>query len=60
MNFLHARVNDAVRDNPPTANGRTADIHITERGSDVGLEVTTLSQPMLTQIVLLCSLRLYG
>lgn len=35
MNFLNSRENGAVRDNPPTANGRTADIHITEHGSDV-------------------------
>jgi len=34
MNSLYARVNDAVRKNPPSANGRTADIHITEDGSD--------------------------
>lgn len=35
MNILSGRDNDAVRDNPPIANGRTADIHITEHGSDV-------------------------
>ncbi|EME42627.1 hypothetical protein DOTSEDRAFT_133285 [Dothistroma septosporum NZE10] len=34
MSILYARENDAVRDNPPYANGRAADIHITERGSD--------------------------
>ncbi|CAK4034442.1 bacteriorhodopsin [Lecanosticta acicola] len=31
---LFKRVNNAVYNNPPTANGRTADIHITEHGSD--------------------------
>lgn len=42
MSFFQRRNNDAVRDNPPVANGREADIHITEHGSDVSAKHQTL------------------
>lgn len=36
MSILHSRAtNNAIFDNPPFANGREADIHITRQGSDV-------------------------